>query len=385
MTVFKTILKILYKLKGMLILYTVLLIAITLLNQNSNNAIVGFEETKPAILVVNKDDTNNKITNNFVEYINKHSDMQDQKIDINNEDAINDGIFYRKISYVVYIPENFGKDLLEGKNPTVEYKSNGDEYSSYSEMLVEKYIKTALVYSENYNEDEIIEKINEIMDIDTNIDVHSTLNTSKLNSMTRYFNFLNYAFLAGCVYCISMLLASLKEKNVRKRTIISSFNYKKYNRIVLLSNAIVIFAMWLLYMGLSFILFKDLMLTQNGLAFGLNSLVFAFCCLCIGFFVGTITQNKSAIGGIVNVIALGTSFLCGCFVPVEYMPEYVVKISQIFPSYYFAQNNEMIRTMEVFNIEKLQPVLINGGIIIAFSLVFIILTNYVSKRKQILS
>ena len=51
MTVFKTILKILNKLKGMLILYTVMLVAITAINQSAGNSTTNFEESKipPAI------------------------------------------------------------------------------------------------------------------------------------------------------------------------------------------------------------------------------------------------------------------------------------------------------------------------------------------------
>lgn len=110
-----------------------------------------------------------------------------------------------------------------------------------------------------------------------------------------------------------MILAGINEENVRKRTIISSFSYKKYNRIVLFSNAIVILAMWVLYMILSAILFKNSMFTSNGLAYVINSFIFAICSLTIGFLIGNITQNKNAIGGIVNVIALGTSFVAGWF------------------------------------------------------------------------
>ena len=191
-----------------------------------------------------------------------------------------------------------------------------------------------------------------------------------------------YALLAGCVYCISMILASLKEQNVRKRTIISSFNYKKYNLIVLMSLSIVILAMWMMYMILSFILFKNQMTTSNGIAYMLNSLVFALCSLSIGFLIGNITQNKNAIGGIVNVVALGTSFLCGCFVPFDYMPDYVIKIAHILPTYYFVKNNETIKTIEAFGGNVLKPLLINGGIIVAFAILFIIITNCVSKKKE---
>ena len=251
-------------------------------------------------------------------------------------------------------------------------------------MLVEKYIKIINIYKDYYSGDELINKVNNIAEKEVKVDLKTTLDTSHLSKMTNYFNFLNYAFLAGCVYCISMILASIKEKNVMKRTIISSFNYKKYNRIVLLSNSIVIFAMWVLYMILSLVLFKDLMLTQNGLAYVINSFIFAICSLTIGFLVGNITQNKNAIGGIVNVIALGSSFLCGCFVPREYMPDYVLKIARVFPTYYFVSNNQLIKETEIFNFESVKLMLINGGIIIGFSLIFIILTNYISKRKQVI-
>ena len=382
MTVFKTILKILNKLKGMVILYTDILVEITALNQTSGNNMTNFEDSKPSVLIVNKDSEDN-IAKGFEDYISKHSEIKD--IDTKDEEKINDAIFYRDVNYVIYIPKDFGKNLLDGKNPSLEYKSCGDEYSSYAQMMVEKYIKTVLIYKDYYSGVELISKVNKVVDKDTKVYMKTTLDTSKLSSMTQYFNILNYALLAGCVYCISMILASLNDETVRKRTIISSFNYKKYNRIVLLSNSIVIFAMWILYMILALILFKDLMFSSNGLGYVINSFVFTICSLTIGFLIGNITQNKNAIGGIVNVIALGTSFLCGCFVPFEYMPDYVLKIAHILPTYYYVANNQLIKTMEAFNFESIKPLLINGAVIVISSFIFVAVTNYVSKRKQIIN
>ena len=382
MTVFKTILKILNKLKGMIILYTAILVAITALNQTSGNNMTNFEDSKPSVLIVNKDSEDN-IAKGFEDYISKHSEIKD--IDTKDEDKINDAIFYRDVNYVIYIPKDFGKNLLDGKNPSLEYKSCGDEYSSYAQMMVEKYIKTVLIYKDYYSGAELISKVNKVVDKDTKVYMKTILDTSKLSNMTQYFNILNYALLAGCVYCISMILASLNDETVRKRTIISSFNYKKYNRIVLLSNSIVIFAMWILYMILALILFKDLMFSSNGLGYVINSFVFTICSLTIGFLIGNITQNKNAIGGIVNVIALGTSFLCGCFVPFEYMPDYVLKIAHILPTYYYVANNQLIKTMEVFNFESIKPLLINGAVVVISSFIFVAVTNYVSKRKQIIN
>ncbi len=382
MIVFKTILKILNKLKGMLILYTVMLILITSLTQTSDNNITKFEESKPDILIINKDE-HSDLTNNFVKYLAKHANLAD--IDINAEEKINDALFYRDVNYVIYIPKNFTNDILQDKEPIINYKSTNDESASYSQMLVNKYIKTALIYKDYYQANDLIKKINETLSTNTNVKIKTHLDTSKLSAATRYFNFLNYAFLAGCVYCISMILASLKEENVNKRTIISSYSLRKYNRIVLLSNACVIFLMWLFYMILSFILFKKLMVSFNGILYMINSLVFAFCGLTIGFLIGNITQNKNAIGGIVNVVALGSSFLCGCFVPISYLPNYVLKIAKILPSYYFVTNNELTKSIEIFSWSSIKPLFINTIVIICFGILFIIITNFINKKKQIIN
>lgn len=382
MIVFKTILKILNKLKGMLILYTVMLILITVLTQTSDNNITKFEESKPDILIINKDE-HSDLTNNFVKYLAKHANLAD--IDTNVEEKINDALFYRDVNYVIYIPKNFTNDILQDKEPIMNYKSTNDESASYSQMLVNKYIKTALIYKDYYQANDLIKKINETLSTNTNVKIKTHLDTSKVSAATRYFNFLNYAFLAGCVYCISMILASLKEGNVNRRTIISSYSLRKYNRIVLLSNACVIFLMWLFYMILSFILFKKLMVSFNGILYMINSLVFAFCGLTIGFLIGNITQNKNAIGGIVNVVALGSSFLCGCFVPISYLPNYVLKIAKILPSYYFVTNNELTKSIEIFSWSNIKPLFINNIVIICFGILFIVITNFINKKKQIIN
>ena len=105
------------------------------------------------------------------------------------------------------------------------------------------------------------------------------------------------------------------------------------------------------------------------------------CALTIAFLIATIINNKNAINGIVNVIALGSSFLCGAFVPVEWLPKSVLTIAHMIPTYWYIQTNELMKTIEEFNIETLMPVFINMGVIILFSISFIILTNIFSKKK----
>ena len=382
MIVFKTILKILNKLKGLIILYTIMLVSVTLVNQTSGN-VDSFEEIKPSVIIVNNDKSESKVTNHFIKYLENHMEVKD--IDTDNEEKIDDALFYRDVSLVVYIPDGFGDDLLDSKDVSVEYKISGDKGSSYGKMLVQNYFDSFNIYNNYYNGDELFGKLDNALNLDLNVEVKSKVDTNSLSRMARFFNFLNYAILAGCVYSISMILASLKSQNVRKRTIVSSYDYKKYNRIVLEACSVVIIGMWILYMILALIIFKDLFISMNGLWYVINSFVFSLCSLCIGFLIGNITQNKGAISGIVNVVSLGSSFLCGCFVPFEFMPDYVINIALIFPNYYFVINNEALKVMDNFSLSSVSPLILNMGIVLIFGVCFVIITNYVSKRKQVLN
>ena len=382
MIVFKTILKILNKLKGLIILYTVMLISVTLVNQTSDN-VDSFEEVKPSVIIVNNDKSKNGVTNHFIKYLENHMEVKD--IDTGNEEKIDDALFYRDVSLVVYIPDGFGDDLLDSKDVSVEYKISVDKGSSYGKMLVQNYFDSFNIYNNYYDGDELFDRLDNALNVDVNVEVKSKIDSNSLSRMARFFNFLNYAILAGCVYSISMILASLKSENVRKRTIVSSYDYKKYNRIVLGACSIVIIGMWLLYMILALIIFKDLFISMNGLWYVINSFVFSLCSLCIGFLIGNITQNKGAISGIVNVVSLGSSFLCGCFVPFEFMPDYVIKIAHIFPTYYFVINNEALKVMDNFSLSSVSPLILNMGIVLIFGVCFVIITNYVSKKKQVLN
>jgi len=163
---------------------------------------------------------------------------------------------------------------------------------------------------------------------------------------------------------------------------ISSMKVSKFNRDLLLSNSLFALILWILYIILSFILIGNMMFTMHGLMYILNSFVFAICTLCIAFLLGNMIINKDAINGIINVIALGSSFLCGAFVPMEYLPKSVLSIAHILPSYYYIKNNNLISKIENIDLVNLKPILINMIILIVFALIFIIITNIITRRTR---
>ncbi len=379
MTVFKTFLKVLNKCKLPIIMYTVFLIFFGGFNMQTSENNTNFVAEKPDVLIINKDEEKG-ITKNFVDYIKNNSNIIDIE---NDEEKVNDALFYRDVNYIIYIPENYREEFLKGNNPEIEIKSTGDYSASYTEMLLSRYIKIANTYVKNVeSEEELTSKINETLSKETKIEISSKLDTDNLSKACFYYNFANYSILAGLVYVICLILSSFKKENVQKRTIISSMNYKKINRKLLLSSSLVAIGLWLSYVVLSFILVGNIMFTTHGMMYILNSFIFSICALTIAFLIGNLITNKNAINGIINVVALGSSFLCGAFVPMEWLPDSVLKIAHILPSYYYISTNEMLKQLEVINLDTMKPVITNMGVIVIFTAIFIIITNVVSRKKR---
>ena len=313
MIVFKTFWKIVNKYKFTIILYTMLLIIFGGLNMASDNKSMGFVNSKPDILIVNNDE-NDGLTKNFIEYFEKNSNLISIK---NNESAINDAIFYRDVNYVIYIPKNYRNDVLNGMNPQIDIKSTGDYQASLAELMLSKYIQTQAVYrSSTSNENELIQLINNTLNRQASIEIMSKIDTTAASNMRNYFNFASYSIMAIIIYIVCLVMTVFKEKSIHKRTIISSMNYKKHNNQLLLSGFIYSLIVWILFVLLGFVFLKTSLFSLSGLIYILNLLIFSFCCLTLALFISTIINSKDSVTGIVNVVALGSSFLCGAFVPV---------------------------------------------------------------------
>lgn len=380
MQVFKYYFKILKEYKMFIILYTILLLGFGTLNSTTNSQSIGFEAKKPSVAVVNYDNYSG-ITKDFYDYIDSNTEIV--KLD---EDKLSDALFYREISYIIYIPESFSNEFMNNKEPIIEVKSTGDYTSSYAQMLVDKYFNIAKSYLPYYKiESELIKKIGDSLDTSSKVEIMSEIDTTSLNKVAFYYNFSSYSILAGSIYVISMIMFSFKQISIHKRTTISSTNYASYNRKLLLGNGVFVFALWLFYCIISVILFKDAMLSIHGLYFILNALVYSICSLCIGFLLSNAVKSKEAVAGLVNVIGLGSAFLCGAFVPMDFLPESVVKFSQILPTHWFIKNNELLKGMETINFEALKPFINNIIIMLLFSIVFVIITNIVSRKKRKIS
>ncbi len=379
MTVFKAFWHVLNKYKATIILYTVLLIIFGGMNMATNDNGINFTNSKPDVLIINQDE-GTPLSDNLVKYFNRVSTLKDIK---EYKDNIDDAIFYRDVNYIIYIPISYQEDLLNGKNPEIKVKSTGDYQASLAELMLDRYLKIASsLVSTSHDVDDIIKTINDTLDSTTSVEILSKIDTTSVSNSTNYFNFASYSIMAAILFVIGIVLNSFHEQNIQKRTIVSSKNYKVLNRELLLSSFVYTLIVWLLYSLIGFFMVGNVLFSLRGLIYLTNCLVFSFTTLTIALLVSSLITNKEALNGIVNVIALGSAFLCGAFVPMEFLPTSVLKIAHILPAYWYIKNNELMKEIEVISLTAIKPVLINMGILLIFAIVFIIINLIVTKYKR---
>ena len=365
MTAYKVYLKILLKNLWLIIMYAVILGVCSVMNMKSTSGSVNYSADKPTIAIYNQDDS--EFSNALVKYLDENTIIKE----INDQnDDLNDAIYYSEIHLAVYINEGFGKELALGNKPEIRIRTTSGMGSVLAETILNRYVKIAQSFAPA-SQAEIIEKTDETVKHEAEVEVMSSLDNNALWNLSSYFNFLNYSLLAGLVFAISFATVGFKRKMVQKRMAISATNATKINRQILLCNFVVASVIWLAYLLVGYFILGNSMLRAHGLLMIANSAVFT--CL---------VKSTSVLNPIINVVAIGSSFFCGVFIPAAWMPSFVLNVARVMPSYYFVDTNLRISGLETINFETLVPCFINVAVVAAFTIAFIIANNYITKKRN---
>ena len=375
MTVFKTYWKIVKKNIGIIILYTVMLLVFGTMNLKTNKNSFEFVSSKPDIIIVNN--SSGIITDNLISYLKTNANVKN----ITDETDIDDAIFFRDANYVIYIPKDFESKLESGKEVNIDIKTNNSYDSYIASELLNKYLDVFSKYMNLYND-----KVLAIQKLDNTLNKKASVvieNKTNLNSKTSlFYNFSSYSIMAIVIYIICLVLSSFNDEKISKRTNVSGMNYKTFNNYLYISSFTFTFIIFIVYLILSFLILKNSILNINGFLYSLNMFIFFIVSFTMAILISNLVKSKGAISGVVNVISLGSAFLCGAFIPVKYMPSFALKIAHIFPTFYFIDNNEYIASLQNFDKASYEFVLKNFIIMIIFIIFFLILNTLVTRFKR---
>lgn len=375
MTIFKTYWKIVKKNIGIIILYTVMLLVFGTMNLKANKNSFEFISSKPDIIIVNN--SSGIITDNLISYLKTNANVKN----ITYENDIDDAVFFRDANYVIYIPKEFENKIENGKEFNIDIKTNNSYDSYIASELVNKYLDVFSKYMNLYNDKILaIQKLDNTLNKKTSVVIE---NKTNLNSKTSlFYNFSSYSIMAIVIYIICLVLSSFNDEKISKRTSVSGMNYKTFNKYLYISSFTFTFIIFIVYLILSFLILKISILNINGILYSLNMFIFFIVSFTMAILISNLVKSKGAISGVVNVISLGSAFLCGAFIPVKYMPSFALKIAHIFPTFYFIDNNEYIASLQNFDKASYEFVLKNFIIMIIFIIFFLILNSLVTRFKR---
>lgn len=368
MQIFKLYFKILKNNLGIIMMYVFIFLIIAVLNLSSLKKNNNFEYTKPNVVVYNYDEENDLIKY-FVKYLtlntNIITDIKDNKEEIDN------ALFYEQIDTVIRIPKGFSSDLINNHKTSLELSNRHNSAFAYlTNILVEKYFNFSEAY-EYQNYEEMLEVLNK------NIAVELLANNDNSKYSVYYFNALNYVIIALSIYIFGLTLNTINQKNIKNRNQVSPISDLKFNLIFLFGNILLMSIIIFLFVLFGLILLQENLFKGNNINYILNLYIFLLPIYIISYIVGKYISSKQGISAISNILSLGSSFLCGAFVPQEYLSKDLLNISKVMPSYWFVKNNYDIYENN-FRFNNIIPFLI---FILIFFAVFMLLNL---KQKKLL-
>ena len=381
MQVFKCFFKIVRSKKLSMVVYGSVFIALTIMFSNfGRSSDTGFKATKIEVGIVDHDQST--ISKALKDFLSKEQNVKVMKDD---KRTMQDELFYRNVEYILILPEGFGDSLLSG-NKKAEIKNVKVPNSTSGYMIdqqVGKFTKMVRSYlAAGFSEQQAVSRAENTLKSSVDISLAGSKKAGEQSSTAFYFQYLAYIFIAMITVAVSPVFMVFFKKDIRRRNQCSADTDKSRNFQLALGTLTTSVGCWLLFVLLAVVMYRNEIFQGNIWLFMLNSLVFMGVAAGVSFLVGLLATNDDALQGVVNVVSLGSAFLGGVFVPIEYMGKSVLTVSRFIPTYWYIKSNKLIDQLEVMDMSHIWPVL--QGILIqaGFVLALFAAAMLVSKQKR---
>lgn len=387
MQVYKAYFKIIKKNIGQLSIYLIifLLFAIIFGKVSTSPKDTDFESTKVNISIINKDE-NSKLISGLRDYLKENANIVD--VGTSKED-LQDALFFREAEYIITIPKGFTKEILKGnKDINIEKTVIPNSTSEiYMDNLINRYLNTVKMYTstiDNISQAKLVSNVNKDLSHTTDVKIKTYDNDYSNNaSCANYYNFFAYSMFAILILGISLVMISFNNKDLKRRNLASSLSMKNMNIQMVFANITYALVVWFVMIIASFIMFKNYMFTINGLLSLLNSFVFTLAALIISILISNLVTSRNALSAVVNVIALGSCFISGVFVPQQYLGDTVLSIAKFNPTYWYVKANDDIAILVNYSNENMRPIFMSMIIVLGFALAVYAVTLVVIKQKRL--
>lgn len=383
--VLKVYFKVLKKTIPAIVVYIVMfLIFASLITTYGTTGSAVFKQTKADVAFINYDgDT--PLTKGLKNSISDNANFVNIK---DNSQALQDALYFRNVEYVIKIPKGFTNDFLSGKDAKIDKTALSDSANGvYMDYMVNRYLNTVKLYKNSLpglTQEQLMQRVKDNLSVkaDTTLESYGA-KASRLDTITRYFQFLAYFFLCVLMLGVSSIMMAFNKKDLMMRNMSSPLRPLSMNIQLFLGHVFLTLIVLACSIALGLALCGTTVIGSNFALMCVNALCFALVALSISFFIGHFAISQGALSGIVNAVALGMSFISGVFVPQQLLAGSVLAAAHYTPAFWYVKAMEDIKGLVNFSMGNLQPVIISMLIELGFAAAFFVLSLATGKRRKI--
>lgn len=372
MTVYRYFLKLAYRNKKSIIIYSLIyffLMILTGINMDSNDK--NYKDIGISIGYMDNSETD--ISRGLIKSLENKNYIE--PIDF-NYDEIKEELYLERYEAIIVIPKDFKERVLAKEENIIEvFKDPKSMYTVNLENEIGKYLSFFNAMNSNGNYD--MDQLERVLKTETDV---SIVGDSQIKSrieywFTNYFNYLSYILILVFITIFGRLMQELGDDELMKRVSLSSMSNFKYNKELYLGQLTVAGVLTTIYIFAA-IIFKFKFIGELAIGkYVINTIFFAFSILGLSFLINNSVRSNFMIAGIGTLLSLGVSFISGVFVSQDMLSEGTLRLARFFPSYYYIRANNM-------TINSIMDIKKELLILALFGIFYFLLGIYFSKNRD---
>lgn len=389
MQVFKLYFKVLKKHMGQMIMYIGIFAGIlfgVIIPNAVKNDVANYEDTKCKYAIFDYDNSEaSKALSEYLENAHKKVEIADD-----DKETIQDELYERNVGCVVRIKEGYGsafesfdssKEPDKIKEYLEIYAISGVNSTELFEQSINAYSTTLYTYiNAGFELSEAVKKADEAEKVSVDVSLPEGDKVEGISAFTYMLRYLAWIFVAMCVIGIAPVLSIFDKKEIRDRIGCSAYKFGRINIETLLGVLVTGVGICAVYILVALIGMRDDILSFTGLLQICNMFCYMVVALALTFLVSRITSKRDVISVMANVISLGMAFLCGVFVPMEFLSGTVIKLAHFLPAYWYVI---AINAIDSYSAGDLPKIFSYMGIELLFGAAIIVMAVVIYRNKRV--
>lgn len=383
MKVFKVCFQIILSRLPMLVIYIGIYLVIALLvTQLSGGSMTPTFTASKSNLTIYNEAGDSPLAQGLCDYLKKHSILVSVKDDTQTRQ---DALFFQKTDAYLRIPAGFSANFEQGK-ASVSLTTRPNNISAvYTRQLIDRYLNLVDLYAASLpqlSEAQAAQKAAETAELSADVSIKSFGAVAGAGKVEFFFSYLAVSVIAVMVLSVTSVMQTFQDTDLRRRNFSAPLRPAAMNAQVILSNVVFALGVWAVISATGGIYGVSVLTAPRFLLYAVNLLVLTLVGLGIGFLTSSLTKSFNAANAVANIASMGMAFLCGVFVPQEYMSSGVLAAAHFLPVYWYVRANEAIEGLSTFTFSALTPIWQAIGIQTLFVAVLLLLPAFIGRMHR---